>query len=162
MINDVRALQEPGALEAAVESSLPVCLMHMQGQPRSMQEAPTYGDVVAEVSEFLLCRRQLCIDAGIPASQILLDPGFGFGKNLEHNLVLLRDLYSLSEHGPVLIGLSRKRMFGQILEDASVSRVVASVTAALLCVQRGASIVRVHDVEETAHALAVYGALNSL
>ncbi len=162
LINDVRALQEAGALDAAVESSLPVCLMHMQGQPRSMQQAPTYQDVVTEVSDFLLARRQVCIEAGIPASQIMLDPGFGFGKNLDHNLALLRDLAGLCEQGSVLIGLSRKRMFGQILDDASASRVVASVTAALLCVQRGASIVRVHDVEETAHALAVYGALNSL
>jgi len=162
LINDVRALQEAGALEAAVESSLPVCLMHMQGQPRSMQQAPTYQDVVTEVSDFLLARRQVCIEAGIPASQILLDPGFGFGKDLDHNLALLHDLGGLCEQGSVLIGLSRKRMFGQILDDASASRVVASVTAALLCVQRGASIVRVHDVEETAHALAVYGALNSL
>lgn len=159
MLNDVRALQEPGALEIAAATGLPVCLMHMQGQPRSMQHAPRYTDVVAEVKQFLLDRRQICIEAGIKSSQIILDPGFGFGKNLSHNLALLRGLGELCAEAPVLIGLSRKRMFGQILGSESGSRVVASVTAALLCVQRGASIVRVHDVQETAHALDVYRAV---
>ena len=159
MINDVRALQEPGALDAAVASGLPVCLMHMQGQPRSMQHAPSYVDVVREVAEFLLQRREVVVAAGIEKSQIILDPGFGFGKDLIHNLALLRDLKSLCLEAPVLIGLSRKRMFGQILKDDSANRVVASVTAALLCIQRGASIVRVHDVKETAQAIAVYHAV---
>ena len=162
LINDVRALREPDALETAVKTGLPVCLMHMQGQPRSMQQAPEYSDVLAEVTQFLMDRRQVCIDAGIPASQIVIDPGFGFGKNLEHNLTLLQGLETLCDNAPVLIGLSRKRMFANILNNDSVSRVVASVTAALLCVQRGASIVRVHDVEETAHALAVYRAVDEL
>jgi dihydropteroate synthase len=161
ILNDVRALQEPGALEVAVSTGLPVCLMHMQGQPRSMQHSPEYKDVVAEVTQFLVNRRQVCINAGIDASQIVLDPGFGFGKNLTHNLTLLRGLEVLCAEAPVLIGLSRKRMFGQILRCDSASRVVASVTAALLCVQRGASIVRVHDVQETAQALEVYRAVNS-
>ena len=162
LINDVRALREPDALGDAVKTGLPVCLMHMQGQPRSMQQAPEYSDVLAEVTQFLMDRRQVCIDAGIPASQIVIDPGFGFGKNLEHNLTLLQGLETLCDNAPVLIGLSRKRMFANILNNDSVSRVVASVTAALLCVQRGASIVRVHDVEETAHALAVYRAVDEL
>ncbi|MFT4728985.1 MAG: dihydropteroate synthase [Granulosicoccus sp.] len=161
MLNDIRALQEPGALEIAAATRLPVCLMHMQGQPRSMQQSPKYTDVVAEVSHFLMDRRKICINAGIDASQIVLDPGFGFGKNLSHNLTLLRGLEVLCAEAPVLIGLSRKRMFGQILGSDSVSRVVASVTAALLCVQRGASIVRVHDVQETAQALEVYRAVSS-
>jgi dihydropteroate synthase len=160
ILNDVRALQEPGAVEVAVATGLPVCLMHMQGQPRSMQQAPTYTDVVAQVTQFLMDRRQICIDAGIDASQIILDPGFGFGKNLSHNLLLLKELRSLCAEAPVLIGLSRKRMFAEILGSDSVSRVVASVTAALLCVQNGASIVRVHDVLETAQALEVYRAVN--
>ena len=162
LINDVRALREPDSLETAVKTGLPVCLMHMQGQPRSMQQAPEYSDVLAEVTQFLMDRRQVCIDAGIPASQIVIDPGFGFGKNLEHNLTLLQGLETLCDNAPVLIGLSRKRMFANILNNDSVSRVVASVTAALLCVQRGASIVRVHDIEETAHALAVYRAVDEL
>lgn len=162
LINDVRALREPGALENAVKTGLPVCLMHMQGQPRSMQEAPEYSDVLAEVTQFLMERRQACIDAGIPSSQIVIDPGFGFGKDLEHNLTLLQGLEALCENAPVLIGLSRKRMFAKILNNDSVSRVVASVTAALLCVQQGASIVRVHDVEETAQAMAVYRAVVEL
>ncbi len=162
LINDVRALQEPNALNIAAKTGLPVCLMHMQGKPRSMQQAPIYKDVVAEVAQFLMERRQVCIDAGIPASQIVIDPGFGFGKNLQHNLTLLQGLSELSKLAPVLIGLSRKRMFANILNNDSANRVVASVTAALLCVQRGASIVRVHDVEETVHALAVYRAVNEL
>lgn len=161
LINDVRALCEPDALEAAASTKLPVCLMHMKGQPRSMQEAPYYDDVVAEVTAFLVQRREQCISAGIPESQIVLDPGFGFGKTLEHNLALLGNLNTLCEHAPVMIGLSRKRMLGAILGDDSADRATASVTAALLCVQRGASIVRVHDVEPTVHALAVYAAVGS-
>lgn len=158
MINDVRALQEPLALEAAMLTGLPVCLMHMQGQPRTMQEAPYYNDVVVEVIEFLKQRREVCMAAGISAGQIVFDPGFGFGKTLTHNLTLLNELAQLCEKAPVLIGLSRKRMLGAIVGDDSASRVTASVTAALLCVQRGASIVRVHDVEPTVHALAVHRA----
>ena len=158
LLNDVRALQEPSALDAAVETGLPVCLMHMQGQPGTMQKAPQYEDVVSEVTRFLLQRREVCMAAGIDAGQIVLDPGFGFGKTLVHNLTLLNELGQLCIKAPVLIGLSRKRMLGAIIGDDSVSRVTASVTAALLCVQRGASIVRVHDVQPTVHALAVYQA----
>lgn len=159
MINDVRALRESGAEKSAAETGLPVCLMHMQGRPRDMQHAPAYQNVVEEVTEFLLERRQACIAAGISASQIVLDPGFGFGKNLDHNLVLLRNMERLCAHGAVMIGLSRKRMFAQILDSDSVSRVTASVSAALMCVERGAAIVRVHDVEPTVQALAVYQAV---
>ena len=156
MLNDVRALQEPLAVEVAAQTGLPVCLMHMQGQPGTMQKAPYYKDVTAEVIEFLVHRRNVCVAAGISAGQIVLDPGFGFGKTLSHNLSLLNELDQLCVEAPVLIGLSRKRMLGAILGDNSADRVTASVTAALLCVQRGASIVRVHDVEPTVHALAVH------
>lgn len=160
MVNDVRALSEPGAVEVAASTGLPVCLMHMKGQPRSMQHSPCYDDVVLEVTEFLLQRREVCMRAGIPGEQIVLDPGFGFGKTLEHNLAIASNLQQLCKEAPVMIGLSRKRMLGAILSDESTDRTTASVTAALLCVQRGASIVRVHDVEPTVHALAVYAAFS--
>lgn len=161
IINDVRALREAGAIEAAVQTGLPVCLMHMQGEPRSMQHAPAYENVVTEVIDFLMERRQFCMDAGIAAAQILLDPGFGFGKNLHHNLALLKQLDRLCAKAPTLIGLSQKRMFAQILNDDQADRVMASVAAALMCVERGASIVRVHDVEQTVHALAVHQAVSN-
>lgn len=161
MVNDVRALREPGALAAAASSGLPVCLMHMQGEPRTMQQSPQYDNVMSDVMQFLIQRRNACIEAGIRADQIVLDPGFGFGKTLEHNLELLAALDVLCSQGPVLAGLSRKRMLGEILGDDSASRVTASVTAALLCVQRGASIVRVHDVEQTVQALAVHLAVSA-
>lgn len=159
LINDVRALCEPGAMEAALDSALPVCLMHMQGQPRTMQQEPVYDDVVAEVGAFLAQRRQACIDAGMDASQVLLDPGFGFGKTLAHNLQLLKHLEQLHGDSPLLVGLSRKRMFAQILGSDTADRVTASVSAAMLCVERGASIVRVHDVAPTVQALAVLQAV---
>jgi len=161
MVNDVRALSEPGALEAAASSQLPVCLMHMQGQPRTMQHSPYYTDVVEEVSAFLLERREVCMSAGIPSQQIVLDPGLGFGKTLAHNLALTGNLQQLCQHGPVMIGLSRKRMLGEILGDDAADRTTASVVASLLCVQQGASIVRVHDVEPTVQALAVYTAFGN-
>lgn len=160
MINDVRALQQDGALAVARESGLPVCLMHMQGQPRSMQQAPRYGDVVEEVGRFLAQRRDACVDAGIDVTRIVLDPGFGFGKTLAHNLQLLGQLQQLSGHLPLMVGLSRKRMFAQILGSDTADRQTASVAAALLCVERGAAIVRVHDVAPTVQALAVHQAMN--
>lgn len=162
LINDVRALREPEALQAAVKSGLPVCLMHMQGEPRTMQKAPAYVNVVKEVGDFLSDRRDCCIEAGLSADRIVIDPGFGFGKNLKHNLTLIKHLHELSAIAPVLSGLSRKRMFAHILGDDSIDRVAASVTGALLCVQHGASIVRVHDVEHTVHALAVYESVESV
>ncbi|PID62570.1 MAG: dihydropteroate synthase [Gammaproteobacteria bacterium] len=156
LINDVRALREPGALEAAADTGLAVCLMHMQGEPRSMQLDPHYRDVVAEVAAFLVERREACERHGIPASAILLDPGFGFGKTLEHNLRLLANLPVIAEAGHLLTGLSRKRMFAAILGDDTADRTVASVTAAMRCVAGGAVMIRVHDVRETVDALKVW------
>ena len=156
IINDVRALREPGALEMAANTGLPVCLMHMQGEPRTMQNSPAYDNVVDDVTAFLLERRTVCMAAGIDPQQIVLDPGFGFGKTLAHNMALIARLDVLCRHAPVVIGLSRKRMLGAILQDDTASRVTASVTAAVSCVQRGASIVRVHDVGPTVQALAVH------
>jgi dihydropteroate synthase len=160
MINDVYALRQPGALEAAAKSGAALCLMHMQGEPRSMQKHPHYQDVVAEVAGFLMQRAEVAIAAGVPRERILLDPGFGFGKNLEHNLELLRHLPELAALGfPLLVGLSRKSMIGTLLGGKPVEeRVHGSVAAALLAVQRGARIVRVHDVAATADALKLFAA----
>lgn len=161
LLNDVYALRQPGALEAAAATGLPVCLMHMQGEPRSMQDNPQYQNVVAEVKDFLLERAAAAEAAGIPRKNILLDPGFGFGKNLTHNLTLLRNLHELTATGyPVLVGLSRKRMIGALLGNAPLERRLhGSVTAALLAVQQGATIVRVHDVQATRDALTVWRAV---
>lgn len=160
LINDVRALGRPGALAAAAATGLPVCLMHMQGKPGTMQQDPCYRDVVAEVRDFLLARVAACVEAGIPRDRLLLDPGFGFGKTLAHNLALLRNLDVLAATGlPVLAGLSRKSMLGAILGGRPVDgRLHASVAAALLAAMRGACILRVHDVGPTVDALAVLGA----
>ncbi|WP_240481019.1 dihydropteroate synthase [Ectothiorhodospira sp. BSL-9] len=162
LINDVRALQDPGALEMAARCGVPVCLMHMQGQPRSMQVDPQYGDVVAEVRDFLAERVVACRAAGISADRLLLDPGFGFGKNLEHNLTLLRRLPELAVEGlPLLVGMSRKTMIGRMLGDErpAPERIQGSVAAALLAAQQGASILRVHDVAATRDALRVLRAV---
>ena len=160
LINDVFALRREGALATAAELGLPVCLMHMQGDPGFMQEAPRYDDVVAEVEAFLLERAAACVAAGISAEQILLDPGFGFGKTLDHNLELLRGLPRLAGHGyPVLAGLSRKAMLGQITGREVQHRVAGSITLAALAVQGGAAVVRVHDVAETRDALRVLNAV---
>lgn len=161
MINDVCALRQEGALETAAQLGLPVCLMHMQGEPRSMQDEPQYADVVAEVGAFLAGRAQACLDAGIPGGDIVVDPGFGFGKTVSHNLELLRGLPRLKRLGyPVLAGLSRKSTLGVITRRGTGDRLAASVAAAVLAVQNGASIVRVHDVGETSDALKVLAALN--
>jgi dihydropteroate synthase len=160
MINDVYALRRPGALEAAARTGLPVCLMHMSGEPGSMQDHPRYTDVVADVEQFLLERAAACKAAGIAADRILLDPGFGFGKNLDHNLALLRNLARLVGHGyPVLAGLSRKSMLGQLTGRPVQERAAASVAAAMLAVQKGAAVVRVHDVAATRDALRVLQAV---
>jgi dihydropteroate synthase len=160
-INDVRALREPGALEAAVEAGVPVCLMHMRGEPRSMQAEPRYRDVVAEVLEFLRARRRACIDAGIAAGRILVDPGFGFGKSLDHNLALFRDLERFATLGaPLLVGVSRKSMIGSLLDRPAGERVHGSVAAALMAVIKGARIVRVHDVAPTVDALRILEAVS--
>ena len=157
LINDVRALREPGALEAAAGTGAPVCLMHMRGEPRTMQADPYYDDVVAEVAEFLRERMQAARAAGIPANRMLIDPGFGFGKTLVHNLELLRGLRKLTSLGaPVLAGLSRKSMIGQALGLPVENRLHASVALAVLAVQNGASLVRVHDVGPTVEALRMW------
>ena len=154
LINDVRALQRPGALAAAVDSGLPVCLMHMQNQPSTMQSQPQYVDVVGEVKGFLMQRREQCIAAGIDARDILIDPGFGFGKTTAHNLTLFKALDQLVAIGvPLLVGMSRKRMIGELLNASTDQRLIGSVTMALLAAQKGAAIVRVHDVTETVLAL---------
>jgi dihydropteroate synthase len=172
MINDVRALQREGALEAAAEIGLPVCLMHMQNSPDNMQNNPSYGDVVAEVIDFLLQRKQACLNAGIASEQILFDPGFGFGKSLEHNLSLFKALEQFSDTGhPLLVGVSRKTMIGQLLDSGIDQRLIGSVTMALLAAQTVAQteaqninsqglILRVHDVLETVQALTIWQSIN--
>jgi len=157
MINDVGALAAPGALEACAASDAGVCLMHMRGEPGTMQQAPAYDDVVAEVRAFLLGRAKACVAAGIAPSRIVLDPGFGFGKTLAHNLTLMRALPELAAAGyPVLAGLSRKRSLGELTGRGVDERLPASLAAALAAVARGAAIVRVHDVRETVDALKVW------
>ena len=160
LINDVRALSRDGALAAAKHTCLPICLMHMQGLPATMQAEPKYHDVSSEVSAYLLTRVDACIDAGIDKSKLLLDPGFGFGKTLAHNLMLFNALPTLAALGyPLLVGVSRKSMLGSITGKDIDGRVTASVVMAALAAQQGASILRVHDVTETADALAVVNAL---
>jgi dihydropteroate synthase len=162
LINDVRALRADGALAAARESGVPVCLMHMQGKPRTMQEDPHYADVVEEVYRFLAERMAACESAGIERAQLLLDPGFGFGKTLEHNLSLLKHLDRFAALGqPLLIGLSRKRMIGQLLDAEVGDRVHGSVAGAVVASWLGARIVRVHDVRATVDALKVCDAVRS-
>lgn len=161
-INDVRALREPGALAAAAAAGVPVCLMHMQGEPRSMQHRPHYVDVVAEVREFLLERAAACAAAGIPPHRILLDPGFGFGKTAEHNLRLLKHLPVLTDTGyAVLAGLSRKSLIGTVLGLPVEQRLAPSVALAVLAVWQGARIVRVHDVAATVQAVRMCAAVRA-
>jgi dihydropteroate synthase len=161
MINDVRALREPGALEAASSSGCAICLMHMLGEPRTMQESPGYRDVVAEVREFLEQRVEACVAAGIPTERIVLDPGFGFGKTMAHNLELLRHLRELSVTLPVLAGLSRKSMIGAITGHAADERVHGSVALAVIAALNGARILRVHDVAATVDALNIVSAVQN-
>ncbi|SDN84878.1 dihydropteroate synthase [Geodermatophilus sp. DSM 45219] len=156
MVNDVRALREPGALRAVAELGIPVALMHMQRSPSDMQRDPRYGDVVAEVHAFLAARLAACVAAGIRPAHLVVDPGFGFGKTLAHNLALLAALPRFGSLGaPVMVGLSRKSMLGELTGREVGERLAGSVTAAVLAVQRGASLVRVHDVAATRDALAV-------
>lgn len=163
LINDVYALRRDGALDAAAELGVPVCLMHMQGEPRSMQGDPQYDEVVADVRRFLADRLFSCELAGISRKRLLIDPGFGFGKTLDHNLALLRDLQQFATIGvPLLVGLSRKSFLGTLSgRREPADRMPASVAAALIAVQRGAGIVRVHDVAATADALAVWQAVGA-
>lgn len=161
MINDVNGFRAQGVVEAVAEGSAALCVMHMQGAPRTMQQAPRYGDVVTEVEIFLTERVAALTAAGVARARIVLDPGFGFGKTLKHNLALLRDLKRFTDGGlPVLAGLSRKSMLGAITGRAVDQRMAASVAAALIAVQHGARIVRVHDVAATRDALSVWQAVS--
>lgn len=159
LINDVRALQEPGALDAAAECNVPVCLMHMQGAPETMQNAPSYNDVISDVQAFLSARIAACSDAGIHKSNIILDPGFGFGKTLAHNYQLLAGLGRLQEMGyPLLVGMSRKSMVGNVLNNSINERLAGSLALATIAAQAGAQIIRVHDVQETVDVIAIVNA----
>jgi dihydropteroate synthase len=159
LVNDVAALAAPGAVEAVAEGGAAACLMHMQGEPGTMQDAPRYGDVVAEVRAFLAARAAACVAAGIPRDRLLVDPGFGFGKSLEHNLALLAGLPLLAADGlPVLAGLSRKRMIGALTGRGDGDRLAGSLAAAIVAAGRGARVIRAHDVRETVDALAVVAA----
>lgn len=161
LINDVRALQRDGAVVAAAATGLPICLMHMQGQPKTMQQQPSYDSVVDEVKAFLQQRIDVCVAAGIAREKLLLDVGFGFGKTLAHNLELLRRLVEFETfHLPLLVGMSRKSMLGAILGGASVDeRLFAGVGAATIAAMNGASIIRTHDVKATKEAIAVVTAM---
>jgi len=162
VINDVNALRSPGALQTVAASLAGVCLVHMRGEPRTMQAAPHYKNVVAEVRGFLLKRLDAAVAIGIALERIALDPGFGFGKTVGHNLAVLRNLERLAELGaPVLVGLSRKSTLGAITGRPALERLPASIAAALIAVQHGARIVRVHDVAATRDALAVLAAVGS-
>jgi dihydropteroate synthase len=160
MINDVRAFRVPGAVREAAQGGVAVCLMHMQGEPRTMQEDPHYEDVVAEVAAFLAERYAVCTAAGIPGDRIVVDPGFGFGKSTAHNLALLRGLRRITVHGaPLLVGLSRKSLIGKIVGRDVAQREAASVALALAAIDHGARIVRVHDVRATCDAVRIWEAV---
>jgi dihydropteroate synthase len=160
MINDINALRAPGAMDAVSEGGAAICLMHMQGEPATMQHSVSYDDVVADVAAFLAERAAACLAAGIDRDRIVLDPGFGFGKTVEHNLALLRRLAEIAALGyPLLAGLSRKSTIGVLTGRDVDDRMAGSVAAALAAVARGAAIVRVHDVRETADALKVWCAV---
>jgi len=162
LINDVRALTRPGAIAAAAQAGVAVCLMHMQGDPGTMQQNPTYADVVAEVKAFLLERVRACEQAAIPRARIAIDPGFGFGKTLAHNLALLRALPEFAALGlPLLAGLSRKSMIGAITGRALADRLAGSITLAALAAERGARIIRAHDVAQTVDAVKLVAALRA-
>lgn len=159
LVNDIRALQQPNALQAAAELSLPVCIMHMQGQPRTMQANPKYTDVVQDVLAFLRNRSAECIAAGVRKENLIWDVGFGFGKTVQHNYQLLQRLTTFCEDGyPLLVGLSRKSMIGAVLDKPVEERLIGSAVGALIAAQNGARILRVHDVAATADALKVWQA----
>jgi dihydropteroate synthase len=163
MINDVRALRSPGALEAAAQAGVPVCLMHMQRSPETMQQDPRYRDVVAEVRSFLAERKRACLEGGIRPEHLVVDPGFGFGKTLPHDLALLASLGRLSSLGmPIMVGLSRKSMLGQVTGRAVGNRLPGSLAAAVIAAQRGAAVLRVHDVAATRDVLAVLEAVSTV
>ncbi|NBI52333.1 dihydropteroate synthase [Photobacterium alginatilyticum] len=156
LINDVRALQEPGAMAAAAKANVPVCLMHMKGQPRTMQQQPTYQDVIADVGQFLAERVEACEAAGIRREQLLLDPGYGFGKSLEHNYQLLAHLDKFHQFGlPLLVGMSRKSMIFKLLDKKPAECMAGSLACAAIAAMKGAQIIRVHDAQETVDVLKV-------
>ncbi|MFQ3236759.1 MAG: dihydropteroate synthase [Paraglaciecola sp.] len=160
LINDVRALREPNALVAAVATKVPVCLMHMAGQPRSMQLAPDYNDVIKQVGDFLQMRMAACIEAGIDRANIMIDPGFGFGKSLAHNYQLLHKLEDLHRFKlPILVGMSRKSMLGDLLLRDVSDRLAGSIAVATIAALKGVQIIRVHDVKETVDAIKIVGML---
>lgn len=162
LINDVRSLQEPGALEVAAQAQVPVCIMHMKGQPKTMQIKPEYDNVQLEVEAFLLEKLAMCESAGIARKNIILDPGFGFGKSIEHNYHLLANLEKLHRFGlPILAGMSRKSMVFKLLEKKPAECMVASVTCATIAAIKGAQIIRVHDVEETLEAMKIIQTMNN-
>ncbi|WP_099610628.1 dihydropteroate synthase [Vibrio fujianensis] len=161
LINDVRALQEPGALQVAAQANIPVCIMHMQGEPRTMQNSPHYDDVIKEVNDFFAERIDVCLQAGIKKHNIILDPGFGFGKSIEHNYHLLAHLDKFHHFElPILAGMSRKSMLFKLLDKAPAECMVASVTGATIAAIKGAHILRVHDVEQTIEAMAIVQMVN--
>ncbi|MCG7894950.1 MAG: dihydropteroate synthase [Candidatus Thiodiazotropha taylori] len=164
MINDVMALRDSGALQAATEAAVPVCLMHMQGEPRTMQCNPHYDDVVEDVKTFLQQRLDACLASGIPQERLIVDPGFGFGKTLSHNLALLDNLQDLEQLGvPVLVGISRKSMIGTLLGDRAVEeRLYGSLAAAVMAAMKGSAILRVHDVQATVDALKIVSAVQAV
>ena len=157
LINDIRALTEPGAIEAAAKTQLPVCIMHMQGDPKTMQNAPHYQqDIYQEVDQFFTQHINRCVNVGIEREKIILDPGFGFGKTLQHNYRLLAKLNNFHHFGlPLLVGMSRKSMIGQVLNVAPQERMIGSVSCAVIAAMQGAQIIRVHDVKETFDALRI-------
>lgn len=156
IINDVRSLSEPGALEAADATALPVCLMHMQGEPRTMQQAPVYENILSEVDTYFAQQIARCEAAGIKKERLILDPGFGFGKNLSHNYELLAHLGDFHHFGlPLLVGMSRKSMIGQLLNVGPSQRLTGSLSCAVIAAMQGAQIIRAHDVKETAEAMRV-------
>lgn len=162
LINDVRALQEPGALEVAAQAGVPICLMHMQGQPRTMQASPHYDDLLAEVGEFLQQRIEACEAVGIHRQQLILDPGFGFGKTLEHNYHMLAHLEQFHQFGlPLLAGMSRKSMLFKLLDKKPAECVAASVSCATIATMKGAQIIRVHDFEQTLDAIKIVSMVNA-
>lgn len=156
MINDVRALEAPGALEAVAGTDCGLCLMHMRGMPETMQLAPTYAEVVAEVATYLHRRLHAVQTAGIDSARLLIDPGFGFGKTLAHNLALFKNLPTFADMTPVLVGVSRKSFLGALTGRATEDRLLPSVIAAVLAIRRGAYVVRVHDVRETVEAIRLW------
>lgn len=156
IINDIRSLSEPGALEAAAETGLPVCLMHMQGAPQTMQQAPKYDNLLQDVNDYFVEQIARCERAGIKKAQLLLDPGFGFGKNLSHNYQLLAHLADFHHFGlPLLVGMSRKSMIGQLLNVGPSQRLTGSLACAVIAAMQGAHILRVHDVKESVEAMRV-------